>query len=182
MRGLKKINYCNRQACRDCAIRLQCTGAQFRYVSRLEPTKRDAGGLKIVSAHSGLRQHLGMVPMYRAQALSQFEPFFGQSNVDRTAVVHRALMREIFVLHHLLDVIGDIRAEIAPAQSEFADCHFGITYIEKHHCLDVVDVVNPPPLQLQLHHLQELAVQTLDIRKDFQVWIIHRLPPSRHAS
>ena len=36
MRGLKKINYCNRQACRDCAIRLQCTGTQFRYVSRLE--------------------------------------------------------------------------------------------------------------------------------------------------
>jgi transposase len=36
MRGLKKINYCNRQACRDCPIRSQCTGNQFRYVSRLE--------------------------------------------------------------------------------------------------------------------------------------------------
>jgi len=36
MRGLKKINYCNRQACRDCTIRLQCTNKQFRYVSRLE--------------------------------------------------------------------------------------------------------------------------------------------------
>ncbi|MGA8756664.1 MAG: transposase, partial [Stellaceae bacterium] len=36
MRGLKKINYCNRQACRDCTIRSQCTGNQFRYVSRLE--------------------------------------------------------------------------------------------------------------------------------------------------
>jgi Transposase DDE domain len=36
MRGLKKINYCNRQACRDCTIRAQCTGNQFRYVSRLE--------------------------------------------------------------------------------------------------------------------------------------------------
>jgi transposase len=36
MRGLKKINYCNRQACRDCTVRSQCTGNQFRYVSRLE--------------------------------------------------------------------------------------------------------------------------------------------------
>src|SRR6201988_5246278 len=35
-RGLKKINYRNRQACRDCAIRSQCTGNQFRSVSRLE--------------------------------------------------------------------------------------------------------------------------------------------------
>jgi len=34
LRGLKKIN--NSQACRDCAIRSQCTGNQFRSVSRLE--------------------------------------------------------------------------------------------------------------------------------------------------
>ena len=36
MRGLKKINYRNSQACRDCAIRSQCTGNVFRSVSRLE--------------------------------------------------------------------------------------------------------------------------------------------------
>src|SRR5262244_2219064 len=36
MRGLKKINYRNSQACRDCPIRPQCTGNQFRTVSRLE--------------------------------------------------------------------------------------------------------------------------------------------------
>ena len=35
MRGLKKINYRNSQACRDCPIRSQCTGNQFRSVSRL---------------------------------------------------------------------------------------------------------------------------------------------------
>jgi hypothetical protein len=36
MRSLKKINYRNSQACRYCAIRSQCTGNQFRSVSRLE--------------------------------------------------------------------------------------------------------------------------------------------------
>jgi transposase len=36
LRGLKKINYRNSQACRDCAIRSQCTGNRFRSVSRLE--------------------------------------------------------------------------------------------------------------------------------------------------
>jgi transposase len=36
MRGLKKINYANRAACRDCASRSRCTGNQFRSVSRLE--------------------------------------------------------------------------------------------------------------------------------------------------
>jgi len=36
LRGLKKINYANRAACRDCPLRSQCTGNQFRSVSRLE--------------------------------------------------------------------------------------------------------------------------------------------------
>jgi transposase len=36
LRGLKKINYANRAACRDCPLRSQCTGNQFRSVSRME--------------------------------------------------------------------------------------------------------------------------------------------------
>ena len=36
LRNLKKINYANRAACRDCPLRTQCTGNQFRSVSRME--------------------------------------------------------------------------------------------------------------------------------------------------
>src|SRR5918911_2785554 len=36
LRGLKKVNYINKLACDDCAIRAQCTRGQFRTVSRLE--------------------------------------------------------------------------------------------------------------------------------------------------
>jgi transposase/IS5 family transposase len=36
LRQLKKINYANRKACRDCPLRTRCTGSQFRVVSRLE--------------------------------------------------------------------------------------------------------------------------------------------------
>jgi hypothetical protein len=36
LRGLKKINYANRAACRGCALRARCTGNQFRSVSRME--------------------------------------------------------------------------------------------------------------------------------------------------
>jgi transposase len=36
LRGLKKINYVNKLACRDCAVRSFCTGNTFRTVSRLE--------------------------------------------------------------------------------------------------------------------------------------------------
>jgi transposase len=36
MRGLKKINYVNKEACRDCPLRSRCTRHSFRTVSRLE--------------------------------------------------------------------------------------------------------------------------------------------------
>ena len=36
LRGLKKINYVNKLACDDCAIRARCTRGRFRTVSRLE--------------------------------------------------------------------------------------------------------------------------------------------------
>ena len=36
LRGLKKINYVNKDACPDCPIRSRCTQGNFRYVSRLE--------------------------------------------------------------------------------------------------------------------------------------------------
>jgi hypothetical protein len=36
VRGLKKINYANKLAYDDCAIRSRCTGGRFRTVSRLE--------------------------------------------------------------------------------------------------------------------------------------------------
>jgi hypothetical protein len=36
LRGLSKINYTNKLACDDCAIRSRCTNGQFRTVSRLE--------------------------------------------------------------------------------------------------------------------------------------------------
>ena len=36
LRDLNKINYVNKPACDDCAIRARCTGGRFRTVSRLE--------------------------------------------------------------------------------------------------------------------------------------------------
>jgi transposase len=36
LRGLKKINYANKQACRNCPLRSRCTNNSFRSVSRME--------------------------------------------------------------------------------------------------------------------------------------------------
>jgi hypothetical protein len=36
IRGLKKVNYINKGACRDCPLRARCTKGRFRTVSRFE--------------------------------------------------------------------------------------------------------------------------------------------------
>src|SRR5580700_7245537 len=51
---------------------------------------------------------------------------------------------------------------LAAAQREFADGHLRVTDIEQHHSLDIVDVVDPEPLDLKFHHFQELTVKPLD--------------------
>src|SRR5208283_2645738 len=94
-------------------------------------------------------------------------------HVDRTAVMRRALLRQISVLDHLLDIVGDVGAEIATAQHEFADGHLGITDIKQYHPLDVVDVVDPQPIELKLYHLQELPVKAFDQRDHFEIHVVH---------
>src|SRR5271165_5856007 len=118
----------------------------------LEPAQGDAGGLKVIHVHRRLRQHAEMPLMHRAQLVPQPSSLFGQMHVDRPAVVRRALLREIPVLDHLLDVVGDVRAEIAAAQGQLADGHFGVADIEEHHSLDIVDVVNSESFELELHY------------------------------
>src|SRR5208283_3830572 len=82
----------------------------------LEPVQGLFGILEIIDVHRRLRQHAEMPLMHRAQQVPQPSALFGQVNVDRPAVMRRALLREIPVLDHLLDVVGDVRAEIAAAQ------------------------------------------------------------------
>src|ERR1700722_14047295 len=119
----------------------------------LQATQRGVGALQVFEAHGGVRQHLGMAPMHRRQPVAQSDAPLGQADMDRTPVVQRTLLRQIAVLDHFFDVVRDVRAEIAAPQREFADRHLGVADIEQHHSLDVVDVVNPEPFELELYDL-----------------------------
>ena len=58
-----------------------------------------------------------MALVHRGQAVAQFETLLGQPDMDRApGVMQRALLNQIAVFDHLLDVIGDVEAEIAAAQ------------------------------------------------------------------
>src|SRR5271166_4584574 len=139
----------------------------------LEPAEGDADGLKIVHVDRRLRQQLEMTLKHHTHPVAQLRSLFGQTNADRTAVVQRALLHEIAVFDHLLDVVGDVRAEIAAAQRQFADGHLRVSDVEQHHPLDVVDVVDAETFELKLHHLQEVTVQALDQRDYFEIRVGH---------
>src|SRR5580693_1398709 len=74
----------------------------------LQAAERGVGALQVFEAHGGLRQHFGMAPMHRRQAVAQPGALFGQPYMDRTPIVQRALLRQISVLDHLFDVVRDV--------------------------------------------------------------------------
>src|SRR5271169_2970365 len=96
----------------------------------LQPAKRHANRLEVVHIYRGLRQHFELALKHDAHLVAQPRSLAGQSNADRAAVVQRAFLYQIAVFDHLLDVVGDVRAEITAAQRQFADGHLRISNVE----------------------------------------------------
>src|SRR6266699_2645608 len=87
--------------------------------------------------------------------------------------MHRALLNDIASLDHLLDVVGNVRSEIAAAQGQFAERHLGIADVEKHHALHVVDVVDAEPVEFELDDFEEMSVKPLDQRDHLKIAARH---------
>src|SRR5438105_4210358 len=142
----------------------------------LEPAQRHHDAFKVGGGDRGLVQHFDMPPVHDAEPVTQIATLVGEPHVDRAAVVHRALLHEIAVLDHLLDVIGDVRPEIAAAQGQFADRHLGIADVEQHHALHVVDVVDAEPVEFELDDFEEMPVKALDQRDHLKIAVRHMGP------
>ena len=121
--------------------------------------QRHSHGLQIGIGDRGLAQHLHMPFVHGAEPVAQVTPLCGEPHMDRAAVMHRALLHDIAVLDHLLDVVGDVRPEIAAACGQFADRHLGIPDVKQHHPLHVVDVVNAEPIEFELDEFEEMPVK-----------------------
>src|ERR1041384_7462751 len=99
--------------------------------------------------------------------------------MHQTAVICRTLLRQIAVFNKLLDVVGDVGAEIAAAVRQLGGRHHGVPDVEQHHTLHVVDVVDAEPVELQLHDVEKLSVKPLDKRDDVQIAVRHSCSPDR---
>ena len=83
-------------------------------------------------------------------------------------------MREIALLDQFFDVVGNVGAEITAAECQFAYRHLRIADIEQHHSLDIVDIVDAKPFELELDDLEKMAMQTFDERNYVKIGAIHQ--------
>jgi hypothetical protein len=87
--------------------------------------------------------------------------------------VRGALLHEILVLDQLLEVVGDVGAQIIAAGGELAHGELLLVDVEEDQGLDVVDVLDAEAVELGLDHFQEPAVQPLDQVDADEILVFH---------
>src|SRR5215467_9272492 len=104
--------------------------------------------------HSTPQQH-GMILISgngeitsRLYAFSLFFPGSCPNNRDRRS----SELGEIAVLDHLFDIVRNVRAQITAAEGELTDAHLRFADIKQHQSLEMIDVVNAKPFQLELYY------------------------------
>src|SRR6204780_5949191 len=122
----------------------QVAGAEFDRLGpeALETTQRLVRIGQVIGRNDALAERAEMALMHLVDLLVQRQSLVRQADADRAAVMRRTFLHGIAVLEHLLDVVGDVGAEIAAAQGQLADRHLEIADIEQDHRLHVVDVVD----------------------------------------
>ena len=78
-----------------------------------------------------------------------------------------ALLEDVAGLDELLEIVGDVRAQIVAARAELAGSHFGVADVEHQQGLDRVDVVPPHAVELVLDQVEQTAVQAFDPTNSF---------------
>ena len=76
--------------------------------------------------------------------------------------MQRTLLNQIARFDHLLQIVRDIRPQVITAQRQFADGQLIAADAVKDQALHVVDVLDVLAVQLELEHVEELAVQPLN--------------------
>src|SRR6516165_4602631 len=103
-----------------------------------------------------------MLLIERVDNVAHLAAFLGQLDTNRAAIDARALVVEKPHLDQLLEVVGDVRAEIIAARAQLSGCELLVSDIVKQQRLNRVDVGTAAAIELVLDHIEQPAVQPLD--------------------
>src|SRR5579871_4570827 len=101
--------------------------------------------------------------------LLHFRALVGEADAHRAAVHPRTRVMQIAHLHELLEVVGDVGAEIVAARAQLAGGQLRVADIEQQQRLHAVDVRPSPAVEFVLDHIKEPAVQALDESQGFKI-------------
>ena len=93
----------------------------------------------------------------------------GEANANRTAIHTAALMAEVAKLNELLDVVGNVRAEIIAAGAQLTRRHIVVADVIQQQCLNRIDIGATATIELVLDHVKEAAVKTLNQGERFKI-------------
>src|ERR1700741_3958532 len=119
-----------------------------RLVQRRELLVRDA---------ADLLHGLDVLLVQRIDDLADLLALGGQADAHRTAVNARALMIEEAELDQLLQIVGDVGAEIVTARAQFARGQFLVADVVEQQRLDRVDVGTAPTIEFVLDDIEQAA-------------------------
>src|SRR5262245_33826037 len=93
----------------------------------------------------------------------------GEADAHRAAVETRPLVMQIAHLDELLQIVGNVRAEVVAARAQLTSGKFGIADVEQEQRLHAVDVRTPAPIKLILDDVEQATMKALDKRQGLEI-------------
>ena len=106
--------------------------------------------------------------------LADFLALRGQADADRAAIDARTLMIEEAELDELLEVVGDVGAEVVAARAQLARGQFLVADVIEQQRLHRIDVGAAAAIEFILDDIEQAAMQPLHQSQCFKIERLHR--------
>src|SRR5579862_1352115 len=131
-----------------------------RLVQRRELFVRDA---------ADLLHRLDVLLIERIDDLADFLALSGQANANRTAIDARTLMVEEAEFDQLLQIVGDVGAEIVSARAQLARGQLLVANVIEQERLHRVDIGAATTIEFVLDDIEQAAMQPLNKSQSFEI-------------
>src|SRR6266404_795124 len=141
----------------------------------LEPVQRLVQGREfLVRDAADLLHGLDVLLIERLDDLADLLALRGEADADRAAIDAAALMIEEAEFDQLLEVIGDVGAEVIAARAQFARGQFLVADVIEQERLHRIDVGAAAAIEFILDDVKQAAMQPLHQSQRLEIERLHR--------
>src|SRR6266581_3105789 len=141
----------------------------------LEPVQRLVQGRELlVRDAADLFYGLDVLLIERVDDAADFLALCGEADADRAAIDARALMIEEAEFDQLLQIVGDVGAEVIAARAQFAGGQFLVADVIEQQRLHGVDVGAAAAIEFILDDIEQPAMQPLHQSQSFEIERLYR--------